>query len=82
MRNLSTIAEEIISDWNNCKVKISPAARPYLDAMRSLSKISDYYGLDSGRSVVAYFLANAGTWRGQKARDIKAELNKMLKEAR
>ena len=34
---------------------------------------------DSGRSVVAYFLANAGTWRGEVARRVKKELNAMIK---
>jgi hypothetical protein len=35
--------------------------------------------MDSGRSIVAYFLSNASTWRGETAKRIKLELNKMLK---
>tara|TARA_B000000565_G_scaffold59967_1_gene39737 strand:- start:116 stop:256 length:141 start_codon:yes stop_codon:yes gene_type:complete len=46
--------------------------------MYSLDSVSDSYGLDSGQSVVAYFLANAGTWRGDRARALKAELKAML----
>lgn len=80
-RYLSTIAEEIIADWSNCQVTISAAAKPYLSAMRSLSTLNDFYGMDKASSVVRYFLANAGTWRGQTARRIKAELNLMLKKA-
>lgn len=78
MRNLSTIAEEIIKDWSNCQVPIYFGAKPYLNAMRSLSSLNDYYGMDDGRSIVRYFLSNAGTWRGETARRIKAELRGML----
>ena len=75
-RNLSTIANEIQRDWGN---KVNFAARPYLNAMKGLDSISDNYGHDSGRSVVAYFLGNAGTWRGETAKRIKAELRAMTK---
>ena len=74
-RSLSTIAAEISRDWK----PVSYAAAPYLSAMRSLGSITDSYGADEGRSVVAYFLSNAGSWRGDVARRVKAELNKMLK---
>ena len=53
-------------------------AVPYIQAMRYLSDITDDYGYDSGESIVRYFLANAGTWRGEDARRIKAELRKMI----
>jgi hypothetical protein len=75
MRKLSEIASEIKSDWSN----VYFGAVPYLDAMGTLNSIEDDYILDSGRSIVAYFLANAGTWRGEVARRVKKELNKMLK---
>ena len=77
-RYLSTIAEEIIADWSNCQVTISAAAKPYLSAMRGLSSLDDFYGMDKAVSIVSYFLANAGTWRGETARRVKTELNKML----
>ena len=51
---------------------------PYLEAMHSLNSIDDNYMYDTGKSVVLSFLANAGTWRGEKAREIKAELKAML----
>ena len=73
-RPISTIAGEIYMDWE----KPNYAAQPYLDAMFSLTSTDDDYGLDSGRSVVAYFLSNAGTWRGETARKLKAELKEML----
>ena len=75
MRELYTIAADIRKNWTN----VYFGARPYLDAMSTLSSIKDNYGLDSAESVVQYFLANAGTWRGEDARRIKAELKGMLK---
>ena len=74
-RSISDIASEIKKDWK----QVSPYARPYLDAMFSLDDIDDRYGMDSGRSVVAYFLSNASQWKGDKAKEIKKELNRMLK---
>lgn len=72
---LSQIAREIRKDWK----KVNFAAVPYLEAMGSLSKISDNYFMDTGSSVVAYFLSNAGQWRGDTARAVKAELKRRLK---
>jgi len=74
MRTLSQIAREIRNDWK----KVNYAAVPYLDAMQTLNSINEEYYFDSGRSVVAYFLANAGSWRGETARNVKAELKGML----
>lgn len=77
-RPLYTIASEIKKDWRaTSKNGIYFGAVPYLDAMSSMDKISDNYGYDSGKSIVIYFLANAQTWRGLKAKEIKAELKKM-----
>ena len=73
-RPLYTIAAEIRSDWK----KVNRAAKPYLDAMQQLNSIDDNFILDSARSIVRYFLSNATTWRGEKAREIKAELTAMV----
>jgi len=73
-RSLYLIASEIRRDWQ----KVNYAAKPYLDAMHSLNSIEDQYMYDTGKSVVRYFLSNASTWRGTKAREIKAELRAML----
>lgn len=80
-RSLSTIAAEIHEDWTATSKdgKIYFGAVPYLEVMFSLDNIDQNYGFDSGRSIVAYFISNASTWRGPKAREIKAELNKMIK---
>jgi hypothetical protein len=80
-RPLHQIASEIRQNWKKSisGTNVWFGAVPYLDAMSTLDKISDNYGLDSGKSIVAYFLANANTWKGEKAREIKKELNAMLK---
>lgn len=74
-RPLYIIANEIYKDWN----KINYAAKPYFDAMYQLDKITDNYGMDTAKSIVAYFLCNASQWKGDKAREIKKELNAMIK---
>ena len=74
MRPISTIAADIHADWKN----IHFAAEPYVGAMSTIHTINDTYGADDARTVVMYFLANAGGWRGPKAKEIKAELKQML----
>ena len=73
--NLSKISTVIRNDWKN----VNFAVKPYLDAMVTLNSVDDNYMLDSGRSVVAYFLSNAGSWRGDVARGVKAHLNSLIK---
>ncbi len=74
-RSLNEIALEVWKDWKEPYF----GAVPYLSAMESLESINDNYYEDTARSVVAYFLANADTWRGETARRVKKELNEMLK---
>ena len=74
-RPLYQIANEIRKDWT----KVYFGAVPYLDAMSTLDSIEDNYIMDSGKSVVIYFLSNASTWRGETAKRIKAELKAMCK---
>lgn len=73
-RPLSVIALEVKQNWH----PVYFGAVPYLNAMSSMGSIKEDYGLDSGKSVVLYFLANARTWRGDVARRVKAELKSML----
>jgi len=72
-RPLYEIAKEIKQNWKN----IYFGAVPYLEAMSQLNSIDDDYYFDSAKSVVLYFLSNAATWRGEKAREIKKELKAM-----
>lgn len=80
MRQLSSIAKEIEATWirKSGVSAVNYAARPYLDAMHTLGSINEPYFADSGASIVRYFLANAGAYRGDDARRIKAELRDML----
>jgi hypothetical protein len=72
---LYDVARIIRKDWK----KVNYAAAPYLDAMSSLTSVSDNYMYDSGSSVVLYFLSNAASWRGDVAKIVKAELKRRTK---
>jgi hypothetical protein len=78
-RPLYEIATEIRRDWKNKdgKPNVNYAAKPYLDALEDLDKITDNYIYDSGKSIVLYFLANATSWKGETAKRVKAELKAM-----
>jgi len=79
-RPLYVIAQEIRQDWKaTSKNGIYFGAVPYLDAMASLDKPTDRYGMDSGKSIILYFLANASTYRGDTAKRLKDELIAMGK---
>jgi len=72
---VSEIAHAIAKDWTN----VSPYAKDYLEAMKSISSVEDNYYADSAKSVILYFLANASTYRGENARSYKALLKEMIK---
>ena len=74
-RPLYAIARDIKRDWK----KPYFGAVPYLEALRSLDRVTDSYGQDSGHSIVIYFLSNAQTWRGKVAREIKKELKEITR---
>ena len=73
-RPIYEIAHEIAMDWKNPYY----GAVPYLEAMMCIRSVTDMYGYDSAKSIINYFLGNAGSWRGETARRIKAELRKMV----
>jgi len=75
-RPLCQIAAEIRADWTDAKINF--AAKPYLFAMMSLQDINSPYGSEDGKTMVLYFLSNAGQWRGETAKRVKAELKKMV----
>lgn len=78
-RPIRVIAMEIRSDWGP---KLSVYAKPYVDAMASLDKITDSFYEDSAVSILSYFRANSGSWRGETARRVKKEIDAMIKESR
>ena len=69
-RAIRSIALDIRKEWAN----VNYAAKPYLDAMLELNSINDRYHEDSAKSVVLYFLSNASSFRGDRAKVLKAEL--------
>jgi hypothetical protein len=77
-RSLNEIASEIVGEWEN----IDPVAGQYLDAMADLNSIDDYWGYDSARMIVGYFLSYSTGWTGEEADEIKAELQAMLDSER
>jgi len=77
--SIAEIAAIISNDWRSNGKVINFGAKPYLSAMYCLNSVNDNYGCDSGKSIVAYFLSNASTWRGEVAKAVKKELNKRIK---
>ena len=73
-RPIKTIAQDINKAWDN----VNYAAAPYLDAMLSIDNINDMYYEDPARQIVGYFLSNASSFRGDKAKELKRELKILL----
>lgn len=73
------LAFRIRKDWGAQGKGVNYAAAPYLDAMLDIENITDQYGFDNGKNIVRYFLSNAGSYRGETAKAIKAELKRRLK---
>lgn len=77
--DLSDLAGMIVRDLRAQGKQVPAAAKPYLDAMRTMGSINENYGSDSGASIVAYLLSNLATYKGETAKAIKAELKSRLK---
>jgi hypothetical protein len=75
-RPLYEIAEEIRNE--TAASSYWWKARPNVEAMLSLDKITDMYMFEPADMVVRYALGNLMGWRGDKAKAIKAELREML----
>ena len=71
-RKLSEIAKDILQHWKNPYF----GAKPYIQAMLLINSAEPDapYLAESAEDIVAYFLANATSFRGEDARRIKAEL--------
>lgn len=74
-KTISEIAVIVRRNWKN----VNFGAVPYLHAMGGMGSIKDNYGVDSGKSIVLYFLSNASSWRGDVAKEVKKELKARLK---
>ena len=74
-RPVYKIANEILNDWK------APyfGAKPYLAAMLTINNEFENYGHDTAKSIILYFLSNASAYRGDKAKQLKAELKNLIK---
>ena len=74
-RPIYKIAADILNDW--------PApyfgARPYLAAMLTINNELENYGQDTAKNIILYFLSNASSYRGSKAKELKKELKTLIK---
>lgn len=77
-RPLSAIAQDIIADYADRGKSVHYSAKPYVEAMLFLDSVDDTYGWDTGDSIVRYALSNLSSWRGETARQVKAELKALL----
>ncbi len=53
-------------------------SKPYIDAMLELRSIEDRYYLDSGYEICLRARCNLQNWRGERAKELKAELDYLL----
>jgi len=70
-RAVNEIARDVRAEWG---AKVNYAARPYLNAMLQIEAGQQSFGQDDTKSVVLYFLGNARSFRGPRAKELKAEL--------
>lgn len=76
MRLIKDIAWDINKEWKN----VNYAAKPYLEAMSELEFINDSYYNDTANYIILYFLSNASSFRGERAKLLKLELKQLLKD--
>lgn len=67
----SELGDLIAKHWSKPDV----AAKPYIEALQGASP-DGMYGVERSRDHAAYFLSNASSWRGDEARQVKAELRR------
>jgi hypothetical protein len=75
-RPIFSIAKDIREEWGS---KVYFGAKPYLEAMMFLSQKTDKYGMDDAKNIVLYFLSNASSFRGERAKELKEELKNAVK---
>ena len=54
-------------------------ARPYIEALSGIESRDPNarFGYEDAKGLILYFLSNATAWRGETAREVKAELKKI-----
>jgi hypothetical protein len=75
---LYQLHNEIVKMHRQAGKQIPNSAKPYMDALNSLSNVNEMYGMDSGKSIVAYTISNIKFF-GEQGKALKAELSARLK---
>ena len=76
-RTFKQVAEDIKANWLN----VYFGAAPYLQVLLTLDTTDPKtpYHYDTAGDIARYFLANAQTFCGAKARELKQELKNLIK---
>lgn len=79
-RDLAVIAREIQADYRRQGKPVYYAAVPYVEALRQFGTVDlgAKYGWDSAEEIVIRLVGNLGTWKGETAQHVKAELRAAL----
>lgn len=81
-RPLYEIAREIKADYRAQGKPVYFAAVPYLDATETLVTLDGKFYEDDAEGIVIRLVGNLGTWRGETATRVKAELRAALADYR
>lgn len=74
LRPLRDIAVEIRRAWT----AITPAARPWVNAMAAVDTVTDTWGKDTGKDIIENFLKNCKGFEGEDAARLKNDLEAHL----
>lgn len=80
-RPLSEIAADIYQAWPLHKRLACFIGSWYLERMSEMDSLSDTWGTFTGRDMVNGFLQGCIGFTGARARELKAELREILKDA-
>lgn len=75
IRPINKIAADIEKYWP----RVPNSAEVYLNAMFALTDKNSKFGFDKAPDIINRFLCNATAWKGQHARELKAELKRAIK---
>lgn len=76
--NISDLSRLISRDLQSQGKEVPYNLVPYLDALRQMDSADDVYGVESGKSIIAYALSNMTSYKGPTARAVKAELKRRM----
>ena len=80
--NISDLSRIISRDLQSQGKEVPYNLVPYLDALRQMDSADDVYGVESGKSIIAYALSNMASYKGPTAKAVKAELKRRMKESK